>query len=69
MDEVKTTNDIDLALDATTGTPLGNGTVAIWYEFEGMYGIYVKGGTNFLGENLWLLQMTSLTLDGLLEKN
>jgi len=64
MDEVKSTNDIDLALEATAGVPLGIDTVAIYYPTEEMYGVYVKT----TGEALWWLQMTSLTLDGLLEK-
>lgn len=65
MDEVKSTYDIDLALEATAGVPLGIDTVAIYYPAEEMYGVYVKN----TGEALWWLQMTSLTLDGLLETN
>lgn len=64
MDEVKSTYDVDLALEATAGVSLGTGTVAIFYPAEEMYGVYVKGD----GEALWWLQMTTLTLDGLLEK-
>ncbi len=64
MDEVKSTYDIDLALEATAGLPLGADTVAIYHHTEKMYGVYVKNA----GEALWWLQMTSLTLNGLLEK-
>lgn len=63
MDEVKSTYDIDLALEATAGVPLGTDTVAIFYPTEKMYGVYVKGD----GEALWWLKITALTLDGLLE--
>ena len=65
MDEVKSTNDIDMALEATAGVPLGTDTVAIFYSIEEMYGVYVKSEK---APAQWLLQMTSLTLDGLLEK-
>lgn len=61
MDEVKSTYDIDLALEATTGVILGMDTVAIWDNAEQMYGIYVKSKD----ESLWWLQMTSLTIDNL----
>lgn len=64
MDEAKYAYDIDMALEATAGVPLGTGTVAIYYPTEEMYGVYVKSDVN----SLWWLQMTSLTLDGLLEK-
>ena len=65
MDEVASTNDIDMALEATAGVPLGTDTVAIFYPTEEMYGVYVKGDWT---EGAWFLTMTSLTLDGLLEK-
>ena len=65
MDEVKSTHDIDLALEATAGVTLGVDTVAIYHPAEEMYGVYVKGDWT---EGAWFLQMTSLTLNGLLEK-
>lgn len=64
MDDVKSTYDIDLALEATAGVPLGTDTVAIFYPAEERYGVYVKDE----GEDLWRLQMATPTLDGLLEK-
>lgn len=68
MDEVKSTYDINQSLRITTGQYLSNDAVAIWSGKEEMYGVYVKGGVDNMGELLWWLQMTSLTLDGLLEK-
>lgn len=61
MDEVKSTYDIDIALEATAGEILGIDTVAIFYPDEGMYGVYVKEKN----EALWWLQMTSLTIDNI----
>ena len=68
MDEVKSTYDIDMALEATAGVSLGTDTVAIFYPTEEMYGVYVKGEKDSPAYNKWFLTMTSLTLDGLLEK-
>mgnify|MGYP006935472438 CR=1 FL=1 len=61
MDEVKSTHDIDTALEATAGVILGIDTVAIFYPDEGMYGIYVHGKDN----DLWWLQATSLTIENI----
>lgn len=63
MDEVKTTSDIDNALESTAGTVLGFDTVAVWDDVVEMYGIYTKAN-----ESRWMLIMTSFTLDNIMEK-
>lgn len=63
MDEVKSTYDIDTALESTVGTILSVDTVAIWSNDDGMYGVYVKGD----GEALWWLKLTSIDLQSLME--
>lgn len=63
MDEVKSTYDIDNALESTAGIVVDIDTVAIWDNEEKMYGIYVKGE----GEALWWLTMTSFTVDKLMK--
>ena len=63
MEEVKSTYDVDLALESTVGTILSADTVAIWSNDDGMYGVYVKGG----GESLWWLKFTSLNIQSLME--
>lgn len=63
MDEVKSTYDVDLALESTVGTILSVDTVAIWSNDDGMYGVYVKGD----GEALWWLKFTSLNIQSLME--
>lgn len=62
MDEVKSTYDIDTALESTVGTILSVDTVAIWNEVVKMYGVYKKAN-----ESRWDLVMTSFTLDNIME--
>ena len=63
MDSFKMAKDIDDALESTAGVPLGTDTVAIWDWKDKIYGVYVRDSNS-----VWWIEMTSLTLDGLLEK-
>lgn len=63
MEKVKTTNDIDDALESAGASILDIDTVAVWSEEEGMYGVYVKHPAN----PVWELQMTTIRLESIMQ--
>lgn len=59
MEKIKTTKDIDNAIESTGASILDFDTVAMWNETEKEYGIYVKSPTL---KDMWELKMTCLNL-------
>lgn len=63
MDEVKSTNDIDLALEATAGVIIDIDTVAIFDPKEELFGVYVKSDeVGSVDTTVWRLKFTTLSL-------
>lgn len=63
MENVKTQNDVDNALDATAGVVVDIDTVAIFFPSEEMYGVYVKEKDSLF----WHLKMTTIHLEMLVQ--
>ena len=65
MNNVKTQNDVDDALESTAGVIVDIDTVAIYFKNAGvcgLYGVYVKEKDLF-----WHLKMTTIRLEMLVQ--